>query len=523
MNLIKKYKWTLITVFFYTSNVVNGQNSDAEKGLQGITMNTIRAQLEFIASDWMEGREAGEKGEYLAADYIASMLRLYGVKPWEDPDLSKSEHTYFQKFALIKSVIEEDPELMIKSSEGAASVTISLTRNVDFTTRNIFQSLEVESPIVYAGYGLIDQKIKKKTLKESDIKGKFILRIAAVPKMMDRETYFASDRETEKILKSMGASGIIEFNPMIPVIGNPSMDYMNASPSEKSPESGRRTESFSLPDKNPPDKFVRISISAKIANELLDGTGINPEEYINKDESGSTFLVTPLQGKSIYLKTNVKTSQVGVRNILGIIEGNNPDKIIVLGAHYDHVGMKNGYIWNGADDNGSGTVGVMTLAKAIMETGHKPENTIIIALWAAEEKGLLGSRYYVRNLNSQVKNIKLNVNFDMISRYISDDKPNAVTMTYSSSKPAFQDLTMENIKKYGIDLEVDYQPSDDPPGGSDHRSFTAAGIPVMRFKPGHREEYHTPYDESQTLDWDIMEKIIKISFLNVWELANSDF
>jgi Zn-dependent M28 family amino/carboxypeptidase len=158
-----------------------------------------------------------------------------------------------------------------------------------------------------------------------------------------------------------------------------------------------------------------------------------------------------------------------------------------------------------------------------METGRKPENTIIIALWAAEEKGLLGSRYYVRNLNSQVKNIKLNVNFDMISRYISDDKPNAVTMTYSSSKPAFQDLTMENIKKYGIDLEVDYQPSDDPPGGSDHRSFTAAGIPVMRFKPGHREEYHTPYDESQTLDWDIMEKIIKISFLNVWELANSDF
>ena len=88
---------------------------------------------------------------------------------------------------------------------------------------------------------------------------------------------------------------------------------------------------------------------------------------------------------------------MAVRNILGIIEGKNPDKFIVLGAHYDHVGIGNGYIWNGADDNGSGTVGVMTIAKAIMATGEKPENSIIFAFWTAEEEGLLGSRYYVRN------------------------------------------------------------------------------------------------------------------------------
>ena len=79
------------------------------------------------------------------------------------------------------------------------------------------------------------------------------------------------------------------------------------------------------------------------------------------------------------------------------------------------------------------------------------------------------------------------------------------------------------MNKYGIDLIVDYQPSDDPPGGSDHRSFVAKGIPIMRFKPGHREEYHMPDDEISTLDWDIMEKIIKISYANIWELANSDW
>ena len=95
-------------------------------------------------------------------------------------------------------------------------------------------------------------------------------------------------------------------------------------------------------------------------------------------------------------------------------------------------------------------------------------------------------------------------------------------MTYTTSLKGLKDITDSNLKKFGIDLEVNYQPSDDPPGGSDHRSFVEAGIPIMRFKPGHREEYHTPYDEVRTLNWDIMEKIVRISFANVWEMANRD-
>jgi Zn-dependent M28 family amino/carboxypeptidase len=164
----------------------------------------------------------------------------------------------------------------------------------------------------------------------------------------------------------------------------------------------------------------------------------------------------------------------------------------------------------------------MTLAKALTSTGVKPEKSIIIALWSSEEVGLLGSRYFVRNSPFNLKKITLNVNFDMISRYISDDNKNGVVMTYTTSLKGLKEITESNLKKYGIDLAVNYQPSDDPPGGSDHRSFVEAGIPIMRFKPGHREEYHTPYDEVRTLNWDIMEKIVRISFANVWEMANRD-
>jgi Zn-dependent M28 family amino/carboxypeptidase len=111
----------------------------------------------------------------------------------------------------------------------------------------------------------------------------------------------------------------------------------------------------------------------------------------------------------------------------------------------------------------------------------------------------------------------------MISRYISETEKKGVVMTYNKSHPFFREITEKNLKEYNIDLDVDYQPSDDPPGGTDHRSFVEAGIPVMRFKPGHREEYHTPFDEAGTVDWDIMEKIIRISFTNLWDLANNNF
>jgi Zn-dependent M28 family amino/carboxypeptidase len=334
----------------------------------------------------------------------------------------------------------------------------------------------------------------------------------------------AAAREVESIARKMGAVGIIEFNPNSTVVGNqPSNEFLNMSPSENNPAYGKTRADYSLPGKSSPDNFLRLAVSVKTANEILKGTGFVLEDFVKKSESNSVNPVPELKGKSIYLKTSVKTETVGVRNVIGVIEGTNPDQVIVLGAHYDHLGSGNGYTWNGADDNGSGTVGVMTIAKAIMETGIKPAKTVIIALWTAEEEGLLGSRYYVENLPYPVKSLRLNVNFDMISRYMSDDDPKKVAMIYTESFPRFRTITEENIKKYGIDLNVDYQPSKDPPGGSDHRSFVAAGIPVMRFKPGHREQYHTPADEISTVNWDIMEKIIKISFANIWELANNDW
>ncbi len=512
------------------------QMTPVEKGLNAIRPDVLKAQLGFLASDWTEGREAGEKGEYMAADYIASMLQLYGVKPWGDYPQPRgftniqrgNEKTYFQNFVLQKTSPGDEHVLKIRSVDGNGTKATGFTYNFDFTLRPFDKDIEIDAPLVFAGYGFKNDKLKYNDFSKLDLTGKFVLRIMGSPgfarESLSPSELAASDRETDNFIKSMGAAGIIEINPNSETVSNIRGNAtINMSPSEANPRTGKAYASYSLPGEIREENPIRITVSSGAANEILSGTGISIEEFINKTESNRNFQLPVITGKYVYFKTTVKTEAVRVRNVIGIIEGTDPDQVIVLGAHYDHMGSINGYIWNGADDNASGTVGVMTLAKALTESGKKPEKTIIIALWTAEEEGLLGSEYYVRHLNYPLKSLRLNVNFDMISRYIADDDPNKVIMTYTESCPGFKSITENNIKKYGIDITVDYQPSKDPPGGSDHRSFVAAGIPIMRFKPGHREQYHTPADEVNTLNWDIMEKIVKISFTNIWELANSDW
>jgi len=533
---MKKRIYHISTLFVLITISSFGQSPPIEKGLQTITTDAIKAQLGFLASDWTEGREAGEKGEYLAADYIASILQLSGVKPAGDMirvggtvrTTGGNERSYFQNFTLLKTAPGDLQVFKVRTAIGNMDLTTDYTSNVDFVIRTSDRAMEADAPVVFAGYGFISTKLKYNDFCKIDVKGKFILKVAGVPKLAS-ESLSASElnaaaREVETTLRSMGAAGIIEVNPRSVTVGPPERkDFTNMSPSEGNPHTGKPYASYSIPGKTSSDNLIRVTVSVKTANDILKGTGITVDDFIRKSVENEQQSSAVLSDKRIYIKTTVKTSQVAVRNVVGVIEGNDPDQVIVLGAHYDHMGIGNGYIWNGADDNGSGTVGIMTLARAIIATGEKPQKTILVALWTAEEEGLLGSRYWIQNPTYPLNKIRLNLNFDMISRYISEGEQKRVTMTYTDKYPGFRDLTVTNLNKYGIDLIVDYQPSPDPPGGSDHRSFVAAGIPVMRFKPGHREEYHTPGDGLETVDWDIMEKIIRISFANIWELANSSW
>jgi Zn-dependent M28 family amino/carboxypeptidase len=216
--------------------------------------------------------------------------------------------------------------------------------------------------------------------------------------------------------------------------------------------------------------------------------------------------------------------RINVRNVVAMIEGVNKDEVIVVGAHMDHMGMSEGRVWNGADDNASGTVGVMTIASAFAATGVKPQKTVLFCAWTGEEKGLLGSEYFTLNPTvGEIDQYKFYLNYDMISRDSDNDEEGInCGITYTKAYSSMEEITNKNKEDFNINLNLNFRPSEEPRGGSDHTPFTDQKIPIMYMMAGFPDEYHTPEDEVELINWDKMLEIIKLGFLNMWDIANSD-
>lgn len=210
-------------------------------------------------------------------------------------------------------------------------------------------------------------------------------------------------------------------------------------------------------------------------------------------------------------------------NVLGIIPGEKTDEYVIVGAHFDHLGidetLANDQIYNGADDNASGVSAVLQIARAFKESGKKPMRNVIIAFWDGEEKGLLGSRYFVHNCDF-IDDVKGYLNFDMIGRNNKPDCPNHVVYFYTASHPAFGQWLKDDIVRYGLRLEPDYRSWDCPVGGSDNASFALLDIPIIWYHTDGHPDYHQPSDHAERLNWEKIVDITKASFLNVWSLAN---
>ena len=212
-----------------------------------------------------------------------------------------------------------------------------------------------------------------------------------------------------------------------------------------------------------------------------------------------------------------------MRNVLGMIPGKNTKEYVIVGAHFDHLGidpvLDGDQIYNGADDNASGVSAVLQIARAFLASGQQPERNVIFAFWDGEEKGLLGSKYFVQTCPflSQIKGY---LNFDMIGRNNKPQQPKQVVYFYTAAHPVFGDWVKVDIRKYGLQLEPDYRAWENPIGGSDNGSFAKVGIPIIWYHTDGHPDYHQPSDHADRLNWDKVVEITKASFLNMWKMAN---
>ena len=524
--------------------MVFGQKQGKELGLKTINKEVIQAQLEFLSSDWMEGREAGSRGNYLAADYLSSLFKLYGLTPrGEDAVFTPNRYqkllgvknenrtTFFQPFSAVEIVPSNEHSISLIRNLAEGNKKIRYQYKTDFDVSFISQSIGVSAPLEFVGYGYQSEELGYDDFKNIDIEGKIIVRMSGLPGSQD-STSVAFKKIRDFGLKSndklkntkayeRGAVAILEYNSnkkeQLGWVDNTAFRYNDAMYEGDDKPKSFYDKKLRLPsDKHTPPI---VTITQQMLDDILSDSGIDLEKVV---ESGAQLKTVSQELKTeLNLNLNANTRTLKLRNILGMIVGENKDEIMIVGAHYDHLGKYNGYIFNGADDNGSGVVAVTTIAKAFMESGVKPYRTIIFALWDGEERGLLGSRSFIEYSEEMDKTL-LYLNFDMIGRNDSPDSPgNKVAMIYTKAYNNLVETSKEHIKDFELNLDVNFSGVDKPVGGSDNSGFAKKEVPVLWFHTGGHTDYHKASDHVELINWEKLTDIIKLSYLNMWEFANN--
>ena len=549
---MKKLFITLLVLSLVSGSFLSAQLAPKDKGYQAITMEAIKGQLEFLSSDWMEGTATGEKGFYLAADYAASMFKVFGAVGAGDagggggfpgggrpqgntagPAVARTR-SYFQNFNLIEGLPGGPASLTIKKG----GREYAFEENVDFTAGRAALGGKFEAPIVFVGYGLVDKANGIDDFAGVDVKGKIILRMTGFPGSTDVSSPMYKklvgdnargameiNRKKGEAITNLGVAGIIDITPNSNVSsrwGVSKFDNVMA-PAERGARS--TSTSMRLESKEVAVAPVTLTVTDRIINLLLKDTGIDLAK-IEKDGAAGVLKFKPvvMPGLSAAVTTSVNSRRINTRNVIAMIEGENPNEFVAVGAHMDHNGISNGKIWNGADDNASGTVGVMTLAKAFAASGVKPKRTILFCAWCGEEKGLLGSEYFTQHPTiGKISDYKFYINFDMIARDVATDTAkNMAGMTYTKAFPKLEEMSKAAITQNKINLVVRYSASDAPTGGSDFTAFTNNKIPVIAWMAAMHPDYHQPSDEVALVNWNKMLNIIKLAYFQLWEAANGE-
>jgi len=547
---MKKTISILAGALFLTCNIW-GQTTPKEKGLQTITVDVVKGQLEFLASDWMEGRGTGERGSFIAADYVASMFRVFGASPAGDYQMRgrgrtmmirspqgqrppQSEKSYLQNFTLLETQPTGESTFIIKKG-GREYV---FRENIDFSISRATMDIKFDAPVVFVGYGMQDKANGIDDFEGVDVKGKVIVRLNGFPgyndpnstmykKLVGENTraQYEIQRNKTELAGRLGVLGIIDLTVNRDIAKNWGVYKFDNNPAYA--ESSQRTNWFPmrLDGREISSNPTTITVTERVSDLLIKEGGLDIEKYENDAAQGRVkFKPVILPGLTSELNVSVSTKRINVSNVIAVIEGEITDEYVVVGAHMDHMGMDRGKIWNGADDNASGTVGVLTLARAFAMSGQKPRRNIVFCAWTGEEKGLLGSEYFTLYPSlGKISDYKFYMNFDMISRdAVNDTEKNMAGITYTKAYPKLEEITKNALEQYKLNLNLNIRSNEAPTGGSDYTAFTNNKIPIIAWMAAMHPEYHQPSDEVSLVNWTKMTDIIKLAYLQMWEAANGE-
>jgi len=462
-----------------------------------ITSAEIISHIRYLASDALEGREAGTPGSEKAARYVARMFEKAGLRPAGD------DGTYFQTFPIPPRAAMGETNFFLLSVKGR---TEGLRPGVDYSPLGVTEDGLRAGEIIFAGYGISAPELGYDNYGGLDTRGKIVLALRYAPPGLDRRgRYREYSSLRHKIATAMdkGARAVIF-----------------TTPASRSEEEDLASAALDVP---PAVRGMQaIIVRRDVAEEILSASGRSLGE-MEKALAGGVGSPLPLPGARAEIRTELLRSGGGASNVLGYIEGRDPavrGEVIVVGAHYDHLGMRASggaetadYIYNGADDNASGVAGLMELAEYFASKSERPRRSLVFAAFSGEEKGLLGSSYYVSNRKHAPGRIIAMVNLDMIGRLGG----NGITVFGWTSSPAWRPVIDAARSSAGLAVEYGGR----APGPSDQHAFLMSGIPAVQLSTGIHGDYHTPFDEWPRINPEGTAAVIRAAAELVGYLANA--
>jgi hypothetical protein len=444
-----------------------------------ITSKEIQEHINYLASDKLEGRFTGSKGASLAAEYIKKDFEKYGLKPFTN--------SYFQKFPFI-AALELTQNNSINFSVNGKKIEPILREQ--YIATPFSGKTNIKSALAFVGYGISAPNLKYDDYAGIDVQGKTVIIMRYNPDDGNPHSEFekyTAYRYKAKIAKEKGAAAVIFVNGYFPKDEEDKLIQLKYDGA-----SGINS-------------FGSVQVKRFIIDELFKANGLDFKEYQKKMEVTKSPASFVLKNGMVELKTEVKEIKKYGENVVGYLEGNDPvlkNQYLVIGAHYDHLGYgevgslyrgKEPQIHNGADDNASGTAGILELAEKFSAQKDELRRSIIFISFAGEEIGTLGSTYFVDNSPIAIENMETMINLDMIGRMNDEDKL-IVYGTGTSSK--WKDLLNQDNNDFNFKLTF----NDEGYAPSDQSSFYAKKIPVLFFFTGTHSDYHRPSDDADKIN-----------------------
>ncbi|MGP0067669.1 MAG: M28 family peptidase [Isosphaeraceae bacterium] len=464
----------------------------------------LREDVTFLAADAREGRAPGTKGIEAAADFIAGVFKASGLKPAPGAD------GYFQPFSLsgVPSLANK-PELTISGPDGKSIVGSGRT---DFNPLAIGVAAALEKvPIVFAGYGITahdeGRKLRYDDYADIDVKGKAVLIIRRKPREEDASSPFGGKQVTRYSSFQHKATNAFQHGAAAVLLVNDRGELSD----------GKETLlRFTQAGEDPFSNIPFVMVSRAFAGKILAGSGQPTlDELEEKIDADLKPRSRELEGWTLSERIAIDRGDSVTKNVIGVLEGIGPhaEETVIIGGHYDHLGrgglmsgslaLLSSDIHNGADDNASGTSMVLEMARRLGARRDPLPRRVVFIAFSGEERGLLGSKYYVQHPLFPLSSTVMMFNCDMVGRL---NAKNELTMIGTGTSPGLGSLVDVLGKSAGLTIKQ-VSGMTDGFGGSDHQSFYPKGIPVLFAFTGVHRDYHRPSDDSHLINYAGMARI----------------